>query len=184
MSEATQFQPIPRGDMALMAIPGQNARWAMTINNWVPDRRLSLNGRHDAHWQTIKGLKNSTKKRVADFLADMPQARRVRFGWARVTVEFEFTQRRRRDPDNLAGMVKPLLDALVEAKVLIDDDCDHIELSIRARATGRYATTIEVNGVVSEVIEQLPLASPPRKAAPARRRRAEPPPEALEGLPY
>jgi Holliday junction resolvase RusA-like endonuclease len=66
--------------------------------------------------------------------------------WAAVTNgRFHFTQnlpfprakvaihrisRGRMDPDNLVGCMKPVIDALRYARVLVDDSPDHIELTV------------------------------------------------------
>jgi len=45
-----------------------------------------------------------------------------------VTVHLQMTpaDRRRRDPDNLAGALKPVLDGLVDAEVIPDDSWQHV----------------------------------------------------------
>lgn len=133
-------------------------RWETTIEGWVPDRRLLLNARNRTHWQVIRKIRDLAKETVANHVQAIGLANRVgKLSRAYVTILFEFPQRRRRDPDNLAGMVKPILDAIVQQGLLVDDDCDHIELTISARATGRYATTLTVTGYLASEIEQLPF---------------------------
>lgn len=47
-------------------------------------------------------------------------------------VTWEFAKRRRRDLDNLISGLKPVIDGIKEAGVIIDDDLDHI-VGIEAR---------------------------------------------------
>lgn len=129
-----------------------------SIADWVPDRHLLINARNRTHWQVIRKHKDAAKERVSLFIRmQKPSWLTMPFGQAHVTVTFEFPQKRRRDPDNLAGMVKPCLDALVDEGILVDDDCAHIDLTLRAKATGRYATTIHITGWPAE--HQLQQAS-------------------------
>lgn len=65
---------------------------------------------------------------------------------ARVTITFEFPDRRRRDPDNYTAALKGLLDGL--AGVLIaDDSFEAIELVVR----GRYAPISKLGAVYVSV---------------------------------
>lgn len=177
----------------IMVFPGQPAEWSITINDWVPDSRLLLNGRNRVHWGTIKSCKERTKQVIRDFLDGFPGSTDVTFSHGRVAIEFEYVQKRRRDPDNLAGLVKPIMDALVEAGVLVDDDCEHVDLTIKARTTGRSATTIEITGpVAAEPERQMVLLAVAKRDAerPKRRRATDPrkPPQKKvkvpEGLPF
>ena len=45
---------------------------------------------------------------------------------ARLVVEIAFPDRRRRDPHNYMATVKPIVDGLVDAGVLPDDDAKHL----------------------------------------------------------
>lgn len=69
---------------------------------------------------------------------------------ARVTVTFEFPDRRRRDPDNYAAACKGLLDGLTGV-LIADDSFEAIELVIRARhEPGQWhggATVVEVEAL-------------------------------------
>jgi len=47
-------------------------------------------------------------------------------GRAEITVEYQPYDKRRRDPDNYAATGKPLIDGLVAAGVLPDDDGKHV----------------------------------------------------------
>ena len=41
---------------------------------------------------------------------------------------FVVASKRRRDPDNWLAMLKPAIDGLVDAGILIDDDSEHVKL--------------------------------------------------------
>lgn len=121
----------------------------LTIPNWVPDSCLSLNGRRRAHWRTI-----SQAQREAGFVMDAVllgiKQKRVLpyYERARVSVEFVYPLKRRRDPDGLAGLAKPLLDILVSWAVLKDDDSEHVDLTVRAVvAKGVTETRIEIEAL-------------------------------------
>lgn len=80
---------------------------------------LSLNGRE--HWGERNRVFQSLKKAAWAMVlnAKVPRLERVT-----VRVVYEPPDRRPRDPDNL--IVKPLVDALVAAKVLPDDNSAHV----------------------------------------------------------
>ena len=120
----------------------------LVLDGWQPDARLSLNGRRRNQWPVVRRLQQEAKDYVGW---------RVLWGWAlgqvaseatgprHVTVTFVYPNRRRRDLDNLAGMAKPCLDALVDAGLLVDDDAEHCALTIAVRVeVGRRATEIRV----------------------------------------
>ncbi len=54
------------------------------------------------------------------------------FDRAQVIVVYHFPDARRRDPDNYSTALKGVLDGLVAAGVLIDDDFAHCTLTVRA----------------------------------------------------
>ncbi len=118
----------------------------VTIGAWMPDMGLSLNGRRRAspwdvrRWQADAHAIMTWALLHGDWHEEVPTFRR-----AHVTVEFVFPVRRRRDPDNLSGLAKPLLDVLVREKVLVDDDSEHMDLTVRAVVErGVTATRITV----------------------------------------
>lgn len=105
----------------------------LVLSEFVPDARLSLNGRRRTHWATISKLNQAVG---FFFLQAVQEYRRLHGGGlphfpaARVRIEFVFPQQRRRDPDGLAGRAKPILDLLVAHKVVPDDDAAHLELEV------------------------------------------------------
>jgi Holliday junction resolvase RusA-like endonuclease len=113
-------------------------RWEIVVPGWVPDSRLSLNGRRRSmHWRQVYDLQNQAKERAIVAIwqtAAHPGGRSLvkAIDPARVTVRFTYPTKRRRDPDNLAAMAKPLLDSMVQEGILVDDDCEHITLTVAA----------------------------------------------------
>jgi Holliday junction resolvase RusA-like endonuclease len=114
------------------------------IEGWVPDSDLSLNGRRRLNPLAIWRLQEVAKTRAALAIRSigLPLAPLHR---AAVVCTFVYPQHRRRDPDNLAGLAKPLLDACRAEGLIEDDDCEHIELTVRAIVeTGCTATYIHI----------------------------------------
>jgi len=106
----------------------------LVLPGFVPDSRLSLNGRHRTHRYVVAKLRGEARAILGDALlvADVQDNRLEFFDRAVVTFTFVYPVRRRRDPDGLAGLSKPLLDELVQWNILEDDDSEHVELSVRA----------------------------------------------------
>ena len=82
---------------------------------------LNLNDRN--HWS-----KAASKRRTIRQLAEQTArfSRAPRLERARLVVEIAFPDRRRRDPHNWMATVKPIVDGLVDAGVLPDDDAKHL----------------------------------------------------------
>jgi crossover junction endodeoxyribonuclease RusA len=82
---------------------------------------LSLNGRQ--HWAQRNRDTQAIKKAAwaKALAAKVPPLARVT-----ITVEYQPPDRRRRDPDNLAPTGKAAIDGLVAAKVLPDDNSEHV----------------------------------------------------------
>jgi hypothetical protein len=82
---------------------------------------LSLNGR--LHWAERNRAAQQLKS-AAHVMARAAKAPALQR--AEITVEYQPPDRRRRDPDNYAATGKPLIDGLVAAGVLPDDDGKHV----------------------------------------------------------
>nr|WP_315501281.1 hypothetical protein [Actinomyces oris] len=82
---------------------------------------LNLNDR--THWSRA-----ASKRRTTRLLAEQTArvSRAPRLERARLVVEISFPDRRRRDPHNYMATVKPIVDGLVDAGVLPDDDAKHL----------------------------------------------------------
>jgi hypothetical protein len=101
----------------------------LVLPSFRPSNTLSLNGRRRAHWRQVwdAGVEVSWYMSIALDARPLPH-----FNRARVTCTFVYPTHRRRDPDGLAGLCKPILDSLVNWNVLPDDTTEHVELAVRA----------------------------------------------------
>ena len=82
---------------------------------------LNLNDRN--HWSKAAS-KRRTIRQLAEQTARFSHAPSLER--ARLVVEIAFPDRRRRDPHNYMATVKPIVDGLVDAGVLPDDDAEHL----------------------------------------------------------
>lgn len=95
---------------------------APKITVHVP-REWLLNSNDRMHWRE-KARRSAFLRRAALAIAGT--------GWTpvpyrvRAEVDFEFPNRRRRDVHNLMPTVKPLIDGLVDAGLLVDDSTAHL----------------------------------------------------------
>lgn len=68
---------------------------------------------------------------------------------ARVSYEFLIKDRRKHDIDNLASEMKPALDGIIDAGVVLTDDIEHLEFGlIRAVYDTRDETIITVKEII------------------------------------
>lgn len=107
-------------------------------------RALSPNGRK--HWSAKKTAREWVAARVALALHLHPVPPVT--GRARLAIRWVFPQERKRDLDNhTTGVVKALIDALVQAQVLSADDSAHLELApveiVVERGQRRMELTLE-----------------------------------------
>ncbi len=86
----------------------------------VPDRRLSPNAR--VNWRTRAKLVKEARESA--YCACVAATTSNHVNWHEVTARatFHFPDKRRRDSDNLAALLKPVWDGLVDAGLLVDDD--------------------------------------------------------------
>lgn len=82
---------------------------------------LNLNDRN--HWR-LKADKTRYIRELAKQTATLSHAPHLQR--ALLVVEIAFPDRRRRDPHNYMATVKPIVDGLIKAKVLPDDDAAHL----------------------------------------------------------
>ena len=82
---------------------------------------LNLNDRE--HWR-LKVNKSKHIRQLAEQIARASRAPHLKR--ALLTVEIAFPDRKRRDPHNWMATVKPIVDGLVKAGVLPDDDAKHL----------------------------------------------------------
>lgn len=102
----------------------------MTIQvTQLPPEELSPNAR--VHWaEKYQAAQRFLEAVYYSCLEQVNEAGRERwpYGKARVNLTFIFPRAHRRDRDNLLGMFKPGLDALVKVGLLVDDDSRHLEI--------------------------------------------------------
>lgn len=90
----------------------------------------ALNENHRNHWASVASRRRELRRWAAHLAA---ATRAPRLGRARVTATVRLSAHGRRDPLNWAPTIKPLIDGLVDAGLLPDDDAAHLE--------GPYLTT-------------------------------------------
>jgi crossover junction endodeoxyribonuclease RusA len=104
--------------LTVPALPPSGNRW-LRPRHWA-ERRADM-----STWITLmRGLAKAARR--AGAWDGQPFAR------AQVLVIYHFPDARRRDPDNYTTALKGVLDGLVAAGVLIDDDFAHCTLTVRA----------------------------------------------------
>ncbi len=88
---------------------------------WLPcpDRRLSPNAR--VNWRTRAKLVKETRA-TAHFMAHYGGGQGCYWHEVTARATFHFPDKRRRDTDNLAALLKPVFDGFVDAGLLTDDD--------------------------------------------------------------
>lgn len=100
----------------------------------IPGIPPSQNELHRMHFHTESKARKEWKDTVYLLAVDAKN----RSGWVapsetvRVKALFLFPDQARRDPDNYTASLKPVLDGLVAAGVLDDDDFRHVALSVEA----------------------------------------------------
>lgn len=90
-----------------------------------PDRLASMN---DRDWRKIWRLSKQWRTTAGDttVLLGPPSARRFTESFALVSVLLPVPDVRRRDPHNLAPTLKAVIDGLVDAGVVVDDDSTRV----------------------------------------------------------
>ena len=99
--------------------PAEPRTWLLTFS--APAELLTLNKRH--HWRTRAKLTRKWRE-LAAVVARVGRVPTLR--QARIEVAFIHPTNRRRDAHNLYPTYKAIVDGLVDAKVLPDDDDAHL----------------------------------------------------------
>lgn len=124
--------------------------------NHLPDRALSPNARK--HWRVVSKAKREAKAETyylcrEEGIPDQP------FEKATITVTFKVDNKRRRDIDNLFAALKPYIDGLVVAGVLVDDSADRVRYVINELVVGDVMDTVlEVDAEGGREFANAPLA--------------------------
>jgi hypothetical protein len=101
--------------------------WPIQLGKRKPKRYplpLSLNAR--VHWGERAGVNHAWSEQMF-FRCKAHKVPKL----GRIIVEVEHHAIRSRDQDNLAASLKPILDAIVLAGVIEDDDEDHLQIKLR-----------------------------------------------------
>jgi len=94
----------------------------------IPRAPASPNNFLGKHWRFRYRNSQVWQQEVNVALLQAGHTKRVPFQKARITIHRR--GRRELDPDNLVGSVKPVIDALRYAQVLVDDSPAHLELEV------------------------------------------------------
>ena len=107
----------------------------------LPDRDLNPNKR--LHHMALYQAKLLAKEEM--YLCVLKQGRPlVPFTQAHITITWVAKDKRRRDIDNLFASMKPYIDGLVFADVLVDDSADLVGYTLRYERGDKDDTVIEV----------------------------------------
>lgn len=116
----------PQPLLAVATLP-PDADGALVLTMGVADPGLLITANHRDHWAST-----ATRTAYWRLLTRVAAGSAVRTGkWprlhrARITVVMSWTDRRHRDPNNWAPTGKALVDGLVDAHLLPDDDTTHV----------------------------------------------------------
>lgn len=100
----------------------------------------TANARLRTHWRD-RSRESKTWRLLVRAICGVPRDGEVPSD-GKIRIGITMTRRRRQDPDNRQASVKPLLDAIVKAGWLVDDDDEHLELSVEEVLGGRPETVI------------------------------------------
>lgn len=122
----------------------------------LPDPYLSTN-RKTAPMAVAKARKAARQRAILGALQVLNGRPRPYWPRAEWGARFYFAHRRRHDEENLAATLKPYLDGLVDAGILIDDSMDHLR-----RAAGGIEWVAGPAPVVPRVLLWVrPVDAPP-----------------------
>lgn len=113
-----------------------------TLTLPIPRPLLTTNQARSQHWRNAYRAKNQTEALVRNALA----LARIRTLSAPITVSVTWyaPDARRRDTDSLGFTLKAILDAMVKAGVIGDDDWRHVTRTTTAIAIDRHHPRIEI----------------------------------------
>ena len=110
---------------------------------YIPGVPQNANAR--GHWASGKWKSVSERAKFRKLAAQIAEEEKDLHGWeppsfTRITARHLSPVRRRRDPLGLAERLKGIVDGLVDANVIPDDDENHIEIvlapSVKAKEAG------------------------------------------------
>ena len=126
--------PLPRLAKAL-----KNLRSLEIIIEHLPFRELSPNSRE--HW-AVKARAVRAQREEAGWLAKLQWGNQKPMKHARISYQFIVMDNRRRDTLNLENACKSMVDGIVDAGVLTDDDSKHLEVGHITLHQGKADQTI------------------------------------------
>jgi len=101
---------------------------SFTISLPLPGGLLSPNYRPGSHGSRMAQAAATKKyRRLARLAVEEVKLDSIPWGKCTVKAEFFHSTKRRRDPDNATGSLKPAYDGIVDAGVVLDDDWEHME---------------------------------------------------------
>jgi len=125
--------------------------WTVTIPNWHPTRLNTLLG---AHWAVAARMKKADRRMLCVTCHGIPKAT----GKRRVTLTIGLKPRQRAgDPD---CYWKSLLDGLVQCKLLVDDNRQHVEcMPVQYERGLIMSTTINLGDIECTGFETIHVAA-------------------------
>lgn len=121
--------------------------WSYTLN--APADWLNINQRHKRRPDVTIAAWRNLSSALAHY-CQIPQ-----LGQARVTAELHWADRRRRDSSNYMPTIKAAIDGLIDARVLTDDDDEHlVELTIR-RGESAERRKLGVQGALTLIVTEV-----------------------------
>lgn len=136
-----------KGKRAIPEHPSDRLKGIRISLLYLPSHDLSPNAR--VHWAKRAKAAKHLRADVVDLA--VPHALWLTGPIQRAKIDYEFRVKgkRRRDLDNLLAAMKPGVDGLVDAGLIQDDDCDHLELAgARIVRSDCDATIITISEVV------------------------------------
>lgn len=116
----------------------------------APSRAMILTANQRTHW--AKRARVARHLRTIGLAAARSQLPGVRLERARIVATLTFPDRRRRDPANWAPTLKPIIDGLVDARLLPDDDAAHLVGPDLRIGAGRAApSTVGITLAIEEL---------------------------------
>lgn len=117
---------------------------AITLHLRDANRRMLINANHRSHWAR-RAARTAYWRQLAAWNANLHgRLRGADYTHVHVTVTITWPERRRRDPANWAPTAKAIVDGLVDAGVVADDDAGHVTGPDMRTATGPFGVRVDI----------------------------------------
>ena len=116
----------------------------------LPYSELNPNNLRRTHWSNRAGVEAMAREE-ARLLAIHSRVPRLELELVEVEYIFTLPDKHSRDLDNLAGACKPWLDGLVDAGILIKDDCWHVK---KLTAGVRYQKGVQQTEIIINEVKE------------------------------